>query len=191
MISKLFVLFALLLNAKIAINLEINQTLLIQEYKYTLNSISIDFSGKSINLIDINTFKGYRNLEVLNLEDNKINSLDKGLFEDLINLRELYLESNIIISIEKNIFIGLNKLEKVCIHDNPISNMFPNTVKSLCDLNPKCVIIMNDKCLRETTTAITSSIITISHIELILFYFNLFKATTTTVRKSKLYQYYI
>jgi Leucine-rich repeat (LRR) protein len=157
MISKLFFLLVFLLNAKNAINLEINQILLIQDYKYTLNSTSIDLSGKSINLIDINTFEGYRNLEVLNLEDNKINRLDKGIFEDLINLRELYLESNIIISIEKNIFIGLNKLEKVCIHDNPISNMFPNSVKSLCDLNPKCEITINDKCLRETTTTITSS----------------------------------
>jgi len=74
----------------------INQSLLIETYLYEIDSIEIDLSRRSIDSIDINTFKGYNKLEKLFLEDNKLKKLEYGLFNHLSNLRELWLESNII-----------------------------------------------------------------------------------------------
>ena len=49
----------------------INQSILIETYLYEIDSIEIDLSRRSIDSIDINTFKGYSKLEKLFLEDNK------------------------------------------------------------------------------------------------------------------------
>jgi len=109
-------------------------------------------SNKSIDNIDINTFKGLNNLKSLYLNDNKIKQLEYGLFNELYNLKELWLESNNISSIDRNVFFGLNQLEKVCLNDNPISIMFPDNVILLCDSNPNCNIRINEKCTKETTS---------------------------------------
>jgi hypothetical protein len=130
----------------------INQSILIEKYGFNNESNEIDLSESSIDSIDINTFKGYDKLEKLFLEDNKLRKLDYGLFNHLLNLRELWLESNIIVSIDRNVFVGLNKLEKVCLNDNPISLMFPSNIKPLCDSNPNCIIKINEKCIKETTS---------------------------------------
>jgi hypothetical protein len=71
----------------------INQSILIETYLYEIDSIEIDLSRRSIDSIDINTFKGYSKLEKLFLEDNKFNKLEYGLFNHLSNLRELWLEN--------------------------------------------------------------------------------------------------
>jgi Leucine-rich repeat (LRR) protein len=130
----------------------INQSILIETYLYEIDSIEIDLSRRSIDSIDINTFKGYSKLEKLFLEDNKLKKLEYGLFNHLSNLRELWLESNIIVSIDRNVFVGLNLLQKVCLNDNPISLMFPSNIKPLCDTNPNCNIKINENCLKDTTS---------------------------------------
>jgi Leucine-rich repeat (LRR) protein len=130
----------------------INQSILIETYLYEIDSIEIDLSRRSIDSIDINTFKGYSKLEKLFLEDNKLKKLEYGLFNHLSNLRELWLESNIIVSIDRNVFVGLNLLQKVCLNDNPISIMFPSNIKPLCDTNPNCNIKINENCLKDTTS---------------------------------------
>jgi len=126
--------------------------ILFQEYNYNNNSKIIDLSNKSLDKIDINTFKGLINLESLYLNDNKIKQLENGLFNQLYNLRELWLESNKISSIDRDIFVGLNKLQKVCLSDNPISLMFPSIIKPLCDTNPNCNIKINENCIKDTTS---------------------------------------
>ena len=136
----------------------INQSILIETYLYEIDSIEIDLSRRSIDSIDVNTFKDMTNVVKLYLDDNKIKQLDNGVFNDLINLRELWLESNNIISIDKNIFINLNKLELVCLSNNPISMMFPNNVRPLCNTiyNSKCKIEITDKCKKNTQIEIES-----------------------------------
>ena len=99
-----------------AIAIGLNQTFLFEKYGLNKNSIEIDLSEKSIDKLDIKTFKGLSNWEWLNLEDSFTERLDHGLFSDLINLKEIWLQSNRIIEIDINIFVGLNKLEKVCLH---------------------------------------------------------------------------
>ena len=131
----------------------INQSILIETYLYEIDSIEIDLSRRSIDSIDINTFKGYSKLEKLFLEDNKLKKLEYGLFNHLSNLRELWLESNIIVSIDRNVFVGLNLLQKVCLSDNPISLMFPSNIKPLCDTNLNCNIKINENCLKDTTSS--------------------------------------
>jgi len=129
--------------------IEINQSLLIQKYGYSIDSIEIDLSVNSIDKIDINTFKGFKKLEKLFLDNNKIKQLEYSLFNHLENLKEVWLESNNIISIDKNVFVGLNKLELVCFNDNPISYYFPHMIKRLCDTNPKCNIKIKEKCIKD------------------------------------------
>ena len=115
-----------------------------------MNSIEIDLSVNSIDIIHIDTFKGFHKLEKLYLDYNKIKQLDYGLFTHLENLKEIWLDSNNIVSIDRNVFVGLEKLEKVCLNDNPISQMFPSNVKPLCDTNPICTVKINEKCIRDT-----------------------------------------
>ena len=43
--------------------ISLNQSLLFQKYGYNINSVEIDLSEKSIDKIDVNTFKGLKNLE--------------------------------------------------------------------------------------------------------------------------------
>ena len=142
--------FAVIIHLTSSIGL--NQSLLIQKYGFEINSVEIDLSERSIDSIDINTFKGYNKLEKLHLEENKIKQLEYGLLNHLESLKEIWLESNIIVSIDRNVFVGLNKLEKVCLNDNPISFMFPNKIKPLCDTNPFCTIKINEKCIRDITS---------------------------------------
>ncbi len=130
----------------------INQTLLFEKYGYNKDSVLIDLSEKSIEIIDKNTFQGLTNLEILFLDENKIRRLEYGLFDGLENVREIWLEFNYIISVNKDIFEGLNKLEKVCFNDNPISIMFPNNTKQLCVRNPNCTIKINEKCIKIITS---------------------------------------
>ena len=144
--------FFLVCIIKLTSSVGINQSILIETYKYEIDSIEIDLSNRSIDSIEINTFKGYNKLEKLFLEDNKLRKLEYGLFNHLSNLRELWLESNIIISIDRNVFEGLNLLQKVCLNDNPISLMFPNNIKPLCDTNPNCNIKINENCIKDTTS---------------------------------------
>jgi Leucine-rich repeat (LRR) protein len=130
----------------------INQTLLFKKYGYNKDSVIIDLSEKSIEIIDINTFQGLKNLEILFLDENKIRRLEYVLFYGLENIREIWLESNLIISVNKDIFEGLNKLEKVCFNENPISFLFPNNTKQLCEKHPNCTIKINEKCIKIITS---------------------------------------
>ena len=159
----LFVKYLIAIIVQNIVAIDLNQTILFQKYGYNINSIEIDLSSSSIELIDINTFKDMYNLEKLYLDDNKIKQLGNGVFQDLINLRVLWLESNNIISIDRNIFINLNKLELVCLSNNPISSMFPNNVKPLCNdaKNPECKIEITDKCNKNTEIESIIIIITI------------------------------
>jgi hypothetical protein len=84
--------FFLVCIIKLTASVGINQSLLIETYKYEIDSIEIDLSRRSIDSVDINTFKGYNKLEKLFLEDNKLRKLEYGLFNHLLNLRELWLE---------------------------------------------------------------------------------------------------
>ena len=148
LLVKIF--FAIIIQQATSIGL--NQSLLIQKYGYDLNSVVIDLSENSIDIIDSNTFIGYTKLEKLYLEENKIKQLEYGLLNHLVNLKEIWLQSNSIVSINRNVFVGLNKLEKVCLSDNPISQMFPANIKPLCDTNPICTININEKCIRDITS---------------------------------------
>ena len=129
--------------------ISLNQGVLIETYGFDINSVEIDLGDQNINEIDIDTFNGFNNLEILNLEGNLITRLD-NVFIGLLNLRELWLQSNRIISVDFNIFVGLNKLEKVCFVDNPISEMYPERIKQFCSSNPKCVIYVDEKCIKTT-----------------------------------------
>jgi len=58
----------------------------------------------------------------------------------------LNLESNDIVTFDKNALVGLTNLERVCMSQNPISNLFPESLTSMCSGNYKCNIIINSKC---------------------------------------------
>lgn len=80
------ILLAIICKQTSAISL--NQDVLIETYGFNINSVEIDLSDQTINEIDIDTFNGFKNLEILNLEGNLITRLD-NLFIGLLNLREL------------------------------------------------------------------------------------------------------
>ena len=138
---------------------ELNETILFETYGYSVDSIIIDLNGQSIDVIDSDTFKYYTKLKVLYLDDNKLKSINNLIFNNLNQLNEIWIESNNIIQIDKNAFIGLNNLKLICLNNNPISDMFPNKLTNLCDLNnQECQIKINEKCTNKTSTTITSSI---------------------------------
>ena len=80
------ILFAVIIQLTSSIGL--NQSLLIQKYGFEINSVEIDLSERSIDYIDINTFKGYNKLEKLHLEENKIKQLEYGLLNHLESLKD-------------------------------------------------------------------------------------------------------
>jgi len=148
---------------------DLNQSVLLQIYGYSFDTVRIDLSQQSIDYIEINTFKDFKKLEILHLEDNKIERIEAGLFTGLDNLRELWLETNKIVSIDKKIFQGLNELELVCMKNNPISALFPTNLRPLCDTNPKCTIKITESCSKKTTIQTTSTTTTKESNFLLLF----------------------
>ena len=136
---------------------QLNQSILIELYGYSINSFQIDLSGLSFDAIDLGTFVGFNNLEIIYLEDNKISKIEQGLFNDVRNLRELWLESNNINSINRNAFVGLNSLELVCLDNNPISTLFPNSLATICETNSKCKVKIFEKCIKISTSLTTTS----------------------------------
>lgn len=135
----------------------LNQSTLIEQYGYSKDSFQIDLSSSNLDTIDLGTFNGFNNLEVIYLEDNQINRIEKGLFNNLYNLRELWLESNNLISINRNAFEGLNNLELVCLNNNPISTLFPAGLVAICATNLKCVVKTTEKCIKKSTSFKTTS----------------------------------
>ena len=131
---------------------------LLNELEYDNSSIAIDLSKRSIDSIELNTFKNYGNLEIIYLQDNKLKKLENQTFKYLNNLRELWLEDNNLVDINQNVFKELYNLEKVCLFNNPISILFPSFISNLCRLNNKCKIIYIEKCEKTqlTTTKITT-----------------------------------
>lgn len=134
----------------------LNQNLL-YETGHNINSSEIDLREKSIDYIDLNTFRKFPNIQVIYLEDNKIRKIEKDLLKNLTNLRELWLEDNLLVDIDKDIFNGLNKLEKVCLFNNPIFIFFPNQMNLLCEKNLKCTVIFKEKCKRQNITTISTT----------------------------------
>jgi hypothetical protein len=59
---------------------------------------------------------------------------------------EINLQTNNIVSFKKNALIGLINLEKVCLFENPISNLFPESLNSICNGNSKCKVFINSYC---------------------------------------------
>ena len=124
---------------------------------YDLDSVEMDLSNRSIDSIDINALEGFKNLEVLYLQDNQIRKLEKDSFKNLDKLRELWLENNSLIEIfEENTFFGLNNLEKVCLFNNPVSNLFPSVVSKLCKNNTKCRIL-TVACIKQVKSTTTTT----------------------------------
>ncbi len=132
--------------------IQLNQTNLINEFGYSINSSVINLSSRSIDSIEVNTFVGFSNLKVLYLQKNKLSRLTEPIFKSIFNLKEVWLEENNIISLSKDSFVGLVNLEKICLNDNPISSLFPASLSTLCSTNPNCEVKITEKCLLYTTT---------------------------------------
>ena len=158
-ISKIFIL-NMILKLVFCRILDIN---LLNELEYDNSSIVIDLSKRSIDSIELNTFKNYGNLEIIYLQDNKLKKLDVESFKFLVNLREIWLEDNILVDININVFKELNNLELVCLYNNPISILFPNILNNLCTINNNtCKIIYEEKCkkISAISTLKSSTILT-------------------------------
>jgi len=138
---------------------DLNNSILVQQFGYSIDSSVIDLNGLSIDSIDLKTFEDYSKLEVLYLDDNKINKIEYGLFNKLTNLKELWLESNSIIAIDKNSLLGLNNLRLVCLRNNPISNLFPNSLSVICETNKECIIKVFEKCIRNENLTTTTQVL--------------------------------
>jgi Leucine-rich repeat (LRR) protein len=63
--------------------------ILLSEYGYSNNSVLIDLSSKNIESIDVNTFIGFTNLQVLYLNKNKLSRLNEPVFKNISNLKEI------------------------------------------------------------------------------------------------------
>jgi len=130
--------------------------ILLSEYGYSNNSVLIDLSSKNIESIDVNTFIGFTNLQVLYLNKNKLSRLNEPVFKNISNLKEIWLEENSITSFSKDSFVGLVNLERICLYDNPISTLFPNLLTGLCSTSPNCKVTIAEKCLMITTRVSTT-----------------------------------
>ena len=160
-----------LLNSMLLIGLAssfgLNRSILIEKYGYSIDSVNIDLSNEKISSIDLGTFNDFFKLEILYLEHNKLTQIKSGTFKGLINLRELWLESNSLASIDKNVFVGLDNLELVCLNNNPISVYAPISLTSICNMNSKCKIKLEENCTRR---AITTPIMSILNLDIILLF---------------------
>jgi Leucine-rich repeat (LRR) protein len=139
------------LSLEVVKSVLLNQTLLINKYGYSIESLIIDLREKSISSIETNTFENFNRLEYLYLQNNKLSKIEKNTFTKLANLKELWLESNNIVFMDKYSLESLNELELVCLNDNPISVLFPNNIVSFCEEPLKCKIKV-DKCIRKETS---------------------------------------
>ena len=77
---------------------ELNRELLLSKPRFCIyksdDLVQVRIEYKSINKINVDTFKGFRNLESISMECNVITEIDGRLFDGLSNLSELNLKSN-------------------------------------------------------------------------------------------------
>lgn len=130
----------------------LNQTLLVNKYGYSIESVIIDLSELSISSIELNTFDKFNKVQVLYLHNNKLSSIKSDVFSGLLSLREIWLETNNLVAIDKNVFNNLHRLDLVCLTDNPISVLYPSQVESLCAEPLKCKVKINESCKKIETS---------------------------------------
>ena len=98
----------LALEIEVIQSIALNQSILIEHFGYSQNSVFIDLSQQNIDSIHKDTFNEFNHLEELYFENNKLNKIEDGTFNKLTNLRELWLESNNIVSVDRNCIAWFN-----------------------------------------------------------------------------------
>ncbi|XP_070502908.1 uncharacterized protein [Chironomus tepperi] len=84
--------------------------------------VSVNLSNLNLKLLDIDTFKGCKQLKKLTLSQNSIANLNAGIFDDLESLEFLYLQDNLLTNIPENLFktqLEFGNLALVNLSDNP------------------------------------------------------------------------
>ena len=99
-----------------------------------MQKTTIDLSGKKIEKIDSNTFKGLTSLQTLFLNNNQITTIKTGVFNGLTNLENLSLEKNQITTIQTNTSNELTSLQVLFLSNNEITTIEPNIFKKLTSL---------------------------------------------------------
>lgn len=124
------------MNAK-SLKLNRNKVNILQANSFG-NIISLYLSNMKIKILQIDCFKGMKNLEILKIDYNQISVLKNEIFNSLGSIKSLILSFNIISSIENFTFKYLDTLEKLELNNNFISNIEFGTfngLKSLTKLN--------------------------------------------------------
>jgi hypothetical protein len=104
-------------------------------YRDPNTKTDMSFTVMSICTIDEQTFKGFTELQTLNLANNYLTSLPINLFADLTSLNTLDLSNNEFFYFNQTILSGLTRLVKLKIGGNPIVGADPTFVKNLCKVN--------------------------------------------------------
>lgn len=80
-------------------------------------------NGNHLQILEMDTFEGAENLEVLRLSNNELKELLSMVFRNLCNLKTLDLGRNKIERIESEAFKGLNNLERLYLSDNNLKSI--------------------------------------------------------------------
>ena len=114
----------------------------------------IDLSFNQLQLVDLNTFNGLRNLKNFKLNNNFISAIIDNSFQTLNQLTDLDLSYNRLSVIQRNTFTGLNSLQVISLKSNEIVSF---DVDALTNLNNLVKIDADIGVIPTTYTSITCS----------------------------------
>ncbi|CAF1204795.1 unnamed protein product [Adineta steineri] len=95
------------------------------------NVFKLDLQFNNLSIIRKDDLKGFRQLRILNLQDNQIHTIDTDAFKDLLSLEKLDLSSNRLRVIKMGMLQGLQDLHNLQLDHNEISCIEPEAINGL------------------------------------------------------------
>ncbi|CAF0996746.1 unnamed protein product [Adineta ricciae] len=98
------------------------------------NVFKLDLQFNNISIIRKDDFKAFRQLRVLNLQDNQIHTIDTDAFRDLTSLEKLRLNGNKVNHFADGMFNTLKQLQRLDLSSNRLRAIKTDTFQGLHEL---------------------------------------------------------
>ena len=104
---------------------KINMNTRVPLFEKALSLRNLDLHSNIMPIVYKDTFKGLRNLRILDVGRMSIGTIEDGAFEDLARLSRLHIDKNKLISLPENLFKTMSRLKTLNFYGCQL-NSFPN-----------------------------------------------------------------
>lgn len=110
-----------------------------------LGAHELNLRDNNIHAVKRNHFRGYTDLNLLDLGGNNIKAIENGTFQNLSELRWLYMDKNYLDTVMADMFVGLQNLEYLSLEYNDIQLIIAGAFSPMPNLR---VLFLNNNLLK-------------------------------------------